>query len=185
MGCIWGAYRFNSSFNWIFMAQENTWTAAESQIENLHDFPSLGLIYKATNMTYALHYCLFLSFYQLCVHPSIYSSLAIIRNEWRRDIGGIAITKRRVFFRIDSGQIHGSGKALFLSPRTKRKKFKSSGEKETRTIIISVALSTNGSLGIKMSYGRSVVWGTHPIQSCLYRWTDAPWEKVKLRCIFK
>lgn len=24
---------------------------------------------------------------------------------------------------------------------------------------ISVALSTNGSLGIKMSYGRSVVWG--------------------------
>lgn len=50
-------------------------------------------------------------------------------------IGGIAITKRRVF-RIDSGQIHGSGKALFLSPRTKRKKFKSSGEKETRTIII-------------------------------------------------
>lgn len=57
------AYRLINSINWIFMGQEDVkddddyW---KTQIKNLHDFPSLWLIYRARNMTYTrsyLHSC--------------------------------------------------------------------------------------------------------------------------------
>lgn len=94
------AYRLINSINWIFMGQidvkddNDHW---KTQIKNLHDFPSLCLIYRAIEtwltlgITCTPAVCFFLSG---SVHPGM-------ANDGQRSLLGgseIAITRRRVFW---------------------------------------------------------------------------------------